>query len=116
MKLAIIVLCDTDTLENLGRVSNALHMAAEAVETGGTAKLIFSGAATKWVHELEQENNPMHALYTSVKPAVLACEYCSKGFKQTLNIQKAGVPTVSEFRGHASIKRLIEDGYTIITI
>lgn len=116
MKLALIILCDTDSLESLGRVSNALHMAAEALENGDSAKVIFSGAGTKWIHELEQEKHPMHELYLEVKPLIMGCEYCSKGFKQTLNLQKAGVPFISEFRGHASIKRLVEEGYTIITI
>lgn len=116
MKLALIVLCDTDSLESLGRVSNALYMAAEALEKGDTAKVIFSGAGTKWIHELEQEKNPMHELYTEVKSLIVGCEYCSNGFKQTLNLQKAGVPFISEFRGHASTKKLVEEGYTVLTI
>lgn len=116
MKLALIVLCDTESLESLGKVSNALYMAAEALENGDIAKVIFSGAGTKWIHELEQEKHPMHALYMEVKSSITACEYCSKGFKQTLNLQKAGVPLVSEFRGHASIRKLVDDGYTILTI
>ena len=42
MKIALFVLCDTDRLENLGRMSNAFMMAKEALENDDDLKFIFS--------------------------------------------------------------------------
>mgnify|MGYP006393119259 CR=1 FL=1 len=45
MKIALFILCDTDRLENLGRMSNAFMMAKEALENDDDLKFIFSGAS-----------------------------------------------------------------------
>ena len=117
MKLALLILCDIDTLENLGRMSNALMMAKEALENDDELKFIFSGAGTKWIAELEKENHPLHKRYMEVKPYITgACEYCTAGFKQGLHVKNAGIPLVAEYQGHASIRRLVNDGFTIVTI
>ena len=55
MKIALFILCDTDRLENLGRMSNAFMIAKEALENDDDLKFIFSGAGTKWIAELEKE-------------------------------------------------------------
>lgn len=54
-KIAIIVFSDTDTIGALGKVSNALVLADEAVSNGDELKIIFEGAGTKWISELEKE-------------------------------------------------------------
>ena len=117
MKLALLVLCDIDTLENLGRMSNALMMAKEALENDDELKFIFSGAGTKWIAELEKENHPLHKKYMEVKPYITgACEYCTAGFKQGLHVKEAGIPLISEYKKHPSVRRLIMEGYSVITI
>ena len=117
MKLALLVLCDIDTLENLGRMSNALMMAKEALENDDELKFIFSGAGTKWIAELENEEHPLHKIYMEVKPYITgACEYCTAGFKQGLHVKEAGIPLISEYKKHPSVRRLIMEGYSVITI
>lgn len=54
-KIAIVVFSDTDTVEALGKVSNAFMLANEAVDHGDDLKFIFEGAGTKWIGELEKK-------------------------------------------------------------
>ena len=40
-KIAIVVLSDTNTIEGLGKVSNAFMLASEAIENGDQLRIIF---------------------------------------------------------------------------
>ena len=53
-KIAIVVFSDTTTLEALGKVSNALTLGLESIEHGDGLKIIFEGAGTKWIGEIEK--------------------------------------------------------------
>jgi hypothetical protein len=57
-KVGVVVLADTETAGDLGRVVNALITAREAKEAGDDVTVIFDGAGTKWVGEL---SNPEHS-------------------------------------------------------
>ena len=117
MKIALFILCDTTPVENLGRMSNALTMAQEAVENGDDLKFILSGAATRWIAELEKDTHPLHKKYMELKPYITGvCEYCTAGFKQGLHVKETGIPVIAEYNGHPSMRRLIMEGYTVITI
>src|SRR6266446_2212361 len=59
-KIGIIVLADTETHADLGRVANALETTKEFHEAGDEVTLIFDGAGTKWVGVL---SNPDHRLH-----------------------------------------------------
>jgi hypothetical protein len=48
-KAAIIVLADTETHGDLGRVVNALEAVKELKEARDEVKLIFDGAGTQWI-------------------------------------------------------------------
>lgn len=47
-KALVLVLADTDSHENLGRVVNALQLAREFKTSGDEVVVIFDGAGTKW--------------------------------------------------------------------
>lgn len=62
-KKAIVVFSDTTSFEALGKVSNALMLSLESLEHGDDLKIIFEGAGTKWIGEMEKEEHKMHGLY-----------------------------------------------------
>jgi hypothetical protein len=47
-KAALVVLADTETHEDLGRLANALVTAEDFKEAGDEVQVIFDGAGTKW--------------------------------------------------------------------
>ena len=54
-KACVVLLADTDTHEAMGRMANALTCAKDFVDAGDAAVLIFDGAGTKWVLELDAQ-------------------------------------------------------------
>lgn len=110
-KVAIVVLADTEGHENMGRITNALEAAKEFKEAGDDLELIFDGAGTKWVEELENESHDLHSNFQEVRDSAEACSFCSEAFEvDTGNLEKA-----DSYEGHPSFRDLVSEGYEIIT-
>lgn len=115
-KIAIVVLADIESHADLGRIANALETAKEFQESGDLASIIFDGAGTRWIGVLANPSNRSHALFESVRGSIAgACSYCASAFKVRDQIEAAGIPLLSEFDHHPSLRKLIADGYQIIT-
>lgn len=115
-KVAIVVLADTETHESLGRVVNALEFAKELTEHDDDVKIIFDGAGTKWIPELEDEEHKAHPLYQAVKPAIAgACRFCAKAFGAFKEIKGTDISLLDEYDQHPSLRNYIIDGYQVVT-
>ncbi len=114
-KIAIVIFDDTITVEALGKVSNAFMLALEALENKDNLKIIFEGAGTKWIGELEKEDHKLHQLYAGLKNHITGvCDYCAQAFGVKSQVEKAGLPLLSEFKKHPSLRSLFADGYSVI--
>jgi hypothetical protein len=115
-KAAIVVLTGTESHADKGRLVNGLQTAAEFAETDGDAvELIFDGAGTQWIPELEDPDNDLHELYQSLRDDASACDFCSGAFGVGDAVADAGVVTLDDHNGHPSIRSLVDDGYEVIT-
>lgn len=115
-KTALIVFAGTETHAELGRVFNAIETAREYKEDGEEVKVIFDGAGTEWIPELENPDHDAHEAYASIKDVIEgACKFCAKSFGVFEEIKATDVTLISEFEGHPSIKSLVDDGYQVIT-
>ena len=116
VKAAIVILADTESHADHGRLANGLEAAKEFAETpGDDVELIFDGAGTQWVPLLEDEDNKYHELYATVRADTSVCEYCSGAFGVEDAVADTGVSMVDEHDGHPSMRSLVADGYEIIT-
>jgi hypothetical protein len=116
-KIAIIVFADTNTMEALGKVSNAFVLAYEALQYGDDLKIIFEGAGTKWIGEMEKEDHKLHGMYVNLKSSITGvCAYCAQAFGVKNEVKKAGLPLLDEYKNHPSLRNLVVDGYSIFTI
>lgn len=116
-KVAILVLADSESHGDRGRITNALEIAKEFKEHDDEVQIIFDGAGTTWVGKLADPQSKMNPLYESVKDKVLgACSFCSGAFGVKSKVEQADVKLLSDFDGHPSIRTLVEDGYQVITI
>ncbi|MBI3960605.1 MAG: DsrE family protein [Chloroflexi bacterium] len=116
LKLAIIVLADTETHADSGRVVNALETAHEFKEAGDDVRLIFDGAGTKWVAALANPEHRLHKMFMALQESVTgACAFCARAFHVEDQIQAAGFQLLSENQGHPSIRPLMGDGFQAIT-
>ncbi|MBS0010243.1 MAG: DsrE family protein [Bacteroidales bacterium] len=116
MKIAIVILSDTDSTEAHGKVSNAFMFASEAIDNKDDLKIIFEGAGTKWIGELEKEDHKFHGLYKNLKRHITgACAFCTKAFGVSSQVEKYGIPLISEYKEHPSLRKLFEEGYNVMT-
>ncbi|SEP82238.1 DsrE family protein [Natrinema salaciae] len=113
---AIIILAGTESHSDLGRLVNGLEAAREFAEhPDDDLELIFDGAGTQWIPELEDEDHDYHELYRSVSDEAAACDYCAGAFGVDDAIGDTDVVTVDDNDGHPSVRSLVDDGYDVIT-
>ena len=115
-KGAIVVLAGTESREGLGRVTNALVTAREFKEAGDEVVIVFDGAGTQWIGELLDEEHKYHRAFERVRDVVAgACSYCAEAYGVTDTVEQAGIPLLDEYARHPSIRRLIDEGYAVVT-
>lgn len=115
-KVAIIVLADTESHGDLGRVVNALEGVKEFKAAGDDVTLIFDGAGVKWIKELSNPDHKAAPLFAAVKDKVAgACEFCAGAFGVKQATLAAGVKLLGDHEGHPSFRTLVSGGYQVIT-
>ncbi len=116
VKVAIIVLADTETHEDIARVHNALLAAKEFKDVKDDFKLIFDGAGTKWIKELSKPEHMFHELFDSLKgKSTGVCSFCAGAFGIKESAMESSIPLMGEYEEHPSFRKLISQGYQIIT-
>jgi len=115
-KVAIVVLADTTQADGLGRIVNALMAAKEFKDSKDDVQLIFSGAGTKWLGEIADPRHKLHGVYTDVKDRIAgACGFCASAFGVTDSVKGCGVGLMEEYGTNMSFRRLMDEGYQVIT-
>jgi hypothetical protein len=115
-KAAIVVLADTETSGELGRVVNALTTAKEMKQEGDEVSVVFDGAGTKWIPELSDPGHRYHELLESVRDRISgACDYCAKAYGVRDEVQASGVELLDEFDQHPSLRTYLADGFQVVT-
>lgn len=116
MKVAIVILAGTETHEGLGRLVNALETAKEMKEAGDELRVVFDGAGTEGLATLSDPAHRRHGLYLAVREHVSgACSFCANAFHVREKLEQAQVTLLSEYDDHPSIRRLLADGYQVLT-
>lgn len=112
---AIVVLAGIESPADLGRVVNALQTVTEFDEEGDDVSLIFDGAGTQWVRELEDEDHDYHALYAQVSHLAEVCDYCAGAYGVDEAVEESDAGRIDDYEGHPSIRSLVDDGAEIVT-
>lgn len=115
-KIAIVVLTDTEGGEALGRIVNALTAAKEFKDGGDRVTVIFTGTGTKWIGELTKADHLMHSVYSGLKDQIAgACGFCAGAFGVADEVKAEGVCLLSDYGQNMSYRKLVQDGFQIIT-
>lgn len=115
-KTAIVVLADTETHGDLGRIANAIETAKELKTADDEVKIIFDGAGVKWIPKLADDSNKLHGSFEKLRDNIAGvCSFCSNAFGVKNAVQSSGVKLLDEFEGHPSLKHYIDHGYQVIT-
>ena len=123
MKAAIIILSDpkSGSEDALGRVFNGLAAAYDFKQKGDDVTVLFQGAGTRWVAELNKADHPVHGLFQEVKDVVagVSCA-CADVFGATEDAERTGFDLVTGnavpgTKGLPSLARLTSEGYSVLT-
>jgi len=114
--VAIVLLAGTEQHSDLARVLNALELARECQAAGDRVELIFDGAGVSWIPLLADPEHKLHKVFTSVRESIAgACEFCCGAFDVKEDVRAAGIPFLSEFEGHPSLRNRIARGFQVLT-
>ena len=115
-KVAIVILADTETRADRARAANALTAAYEFKEAGEEVTVVFTGAGTRWVAELSDPDHRLHKAFELVRDRIAgACKACAVSFDVKDEVEASGVPLLTEYKGHQSIRKLVKEGFEVIT-
>jgi hypothetical protein len=115
-KVAFLVLAGTQAREGLGRVVNAMIGTKELKEGGDDVRLIFDGAGTQWVGELAKPDHRYHELFQAVRDRVAgACGYCAHAYGAEEDVHREQIALLDEYEHHPSLRRLLADGFQVLT-
>ena len=122
MKTAIIIMSDpkSGSEEALGRVFNALAVAAESKQEGDEVAVVFNGTGTRWPAELTKLTHPANGLYNSVRDVVQGASCgCADVFGAKDGVEACGVPLMKDnalagTSGLLSLRQYMVDGWKTI--
>ena len=121
MKTAVIVISDPQAGEEaLGRVFNALAVAAEGKRADDEVEISFIGTGTRWPAELAKLTHPAHDLYDSVRELVAGASCaCAAVFGASDGLNACGIEekkdnALSGGPGLLSLRRYQTEGWHIL--
>lgn len=114
MKVAVVVLADTEAAGDHARLVNALGTVQECLEADDDVRILFDGAGTQWPLVLENRAHPMSDVWKEAKDRAVVCSHCASQFDAEEDILRTGIET-TEATGHFSIRGLMGKGYEVLT-
>lgn len=83
-------------------------------EAGNEVKIIFEGETVKLPPVFAKEKNPLYhkALVEDIIAGV--CLACAQTMGVKKKIEELNLPLLSDMRGHAGMRRYLEDGYEVL--
>lgn len=105
-------------LEGAGKsaVYRAMMFVDELLRAGDDVALVFDGAGSVALADLLQPASDLHAVWTKAAPALRGvCRYCAKSYGVLDALEAQQVPMLTDDRGHASLRHLLQEGRQIVT-
>lgn len=114
-KIAVVIYA---SLEGSGKsaVYRSLMFVEELLRHGDDVALVFDGSGTASLAAILDPAHSFHHVWTKAAPALRgACSYCAKSYGVLDTLTEAGIPLLTDDRGHASLRNLLAEGRQIIT-
>lgn len=117
VKAVIVIFAEMDSHQEVARVVNALEIAREFKEAGDDVQIIFDGGGAVAAATVGDPSHRLHGLYTAVEDKIAGvCRYCARAFNVQEKIEMLGIPMLSEYRQHPSIRSRVAEGYSILIV
>lgn len=97
------------------RVYRGLKTAIEFKEAGDEVVVVFDGSGVESLAAISDPKHKMNPLVVALQDNILgACGFCAASHGVTDPIKTGGWPLLTEYKGEASIRNLVIQGYQII--
>ena len=120
-KYLIILQAGKESHEGRARAVHALLYSKELKEHGHDVLLVFDGAGTEWVEEWtnsksESKLKPMYEELRKAGITQVICDFCANAFQVKENLKTQGQTLTSEYQGHPSIAKWVDQGYQLVVL
>lgn len=115
-KVAIVIYASLAEHGGHSRAYRALSTAQEFKNAKDDVVIVFDGAGTETLNTLAQAEHPDAALVNSLREHILgACFVCAKSYGVQTELEEKGFRLLRDHKGHASLRKLMAEGRTILT-
>jgi hypothetical protein len=114
-KIALVIY---SKLDGAGKsaVYRAMMFSDELLRAGDDVAIVFDGAGSTALAEMIKPDNDLHRVWTKAAPALRGvCSYCAKAYGVKDALDAAGIPMLTDDKGHASLRALLAEGRQIVT-
>ena len=98
------------------RAYRGLKTAQEFVQAGDEVTVVFDGSGVETLATISDSGSKLNELLQEIKSNIDgACSFCASSHKVTEAIAAAGYTLLTDFQGEASVRKYVNDGYTILS-
>lgn len=100
---------------DLSRAYRGLKTAQEFLSAGDDVVVVFDGSGVETLAAIADPGHKLNGLLQGIHGAVEgACSFCAESHKVKDAIVAAGYPLLSDYNGEASVRKYVNEGYTIL--
>ena len=97
------------------RVYRGLKTALEFKQAGDDVVVVFDGSGVESLAAISDPKHKMNPLAVALQDTIIgACGFCVASHGVTDQIKAGGWPLLTEYKGEASIRNLVVQGYQVI--
>jgi hypothetical protein len=112
----VAVVIYEDAAKDLARAYRGLMTAVEFFEAGDDVAVVYDGSGVETLAAASAPDHQLHRLAEKLRPVTKgACGFCAGAHGVKDAIEAAGWPLLGDYKGHASIRALVGDGYQILS-
>jgi hypothetical protein len=124
-KVAIILFADPNQKDGYARILHGFVYAKELSERKRPVKLLFDGAGVLAIEKVGGKDKELSDAFAELNVGIYstdgfmagACKACAEAMGADVEaIRKMGIELVGDYHNHPDIAKLLDEGYTLLTL
>lgn len=112
---SVAIVVYEDAAKDLARAYRGLLTAKEFVEAGDDVVVVYDGSGVDTLSAAADPGHALHRLVEQLRPHTRgACGFCARAHGVEASLTGHDWPLLSDYKGHASVRQLILDGYHVL--
>ncbi len=97
------------------RAYRGLKTALQFVQAGDEVAVVFDGSGVQTLAAIADPSSAVNGLLLQIKSNVEgACSFCANSYKIADAIEAAGYALLADYKGEASVRKFVNDDYTVL--